>query len=103
MGYYTEYEIESDLSANTIAEELKNISGYKYYTSESDDLIWTDSIKWYDWETDMITLSHRYPNTTFIVTRIGEENGDYWKARIKNGKVDKVRGEIVYPPFPGNE
>jgi hypothetical protein len=49
----------------------------------------------------MITLSNKFPNATFIVTGIGEEYGDYWKARIKNGKVDKVKAKIVFPDFPG--
>ena len=99
MGYYTDYEIESDINPKELAYGLKDISGHSYYVNGNS--ICSDDIKWYNWEKDMITLSHKYPNATFIVMGIGEENGDYWKARIKNGKVDKVRGEIVYPPFPG--
>ncbi|AXH69627.1 hypothetical protein HWB79_gp185 [Streptomyces phage LukeCage] len=55
-----------------------------------------DTMKWYDWEDDMASLSRDWPNVLFALSGEGEEPGDLWKAWVRNGKVIKVEGRIVY-------
>lgn len=97
MGYYTKYELEYD-DEDGFEDEI---------TDALDKLGYSDlaaghsmEMKWYDHERDMIELSQEFPDTVFILTGCGEEEGDLWKKRFVDGKVDEVRAEIVYPDFP---
>ena len=53
--------------------------------------------KWYDWEKDMKTLAHKFPNITFALTGDGEDSGDVWEWRGKGDKYEFHRVEM--PPF----
>ena len=60
-----------------------------------------DEIKWYNHENDMRKYSKMFPKATFIVSGVGEEEGDYWKEYYKNGKMVRCNGDmtIAYDTF----
>ncbi len=97
MGYYTYYELEvvgGEKKAEDYVNEIGEISGY---TGEEGPFY--DTVKWYDHEKDMKTMSQRYPDVLFILSGDGEESDDFWKEYHKNGKVQRVKGSLVYPEF----
>lgn len=55
--------------------------------------------KWYEYDTDMRSLSRVYPNYLFELTGDGEESEDNWKAYYLNGKSQVEQGILFYPPF----
>lgn len=112
MGYYTDYEIEaSGFKDKTEAEFFEFKLGKDVgYTLESgsngiaSDNTWTFSAKineakWYDWETNMKKISKEFPHITIDVTGVGEEQGDMWKARFRNGEFERVVAEFKMPDF----
>ena len=59
-------------------------------------------IRWYSYKDDMLQVSRRWPDTMFILTGIGEENGDYRRAYFQNGSSHEDKGKLVFPEFhPG--
>ena len=55
--------------------------------------------KWYEWDRDLKQVSKRYPHLVFEVEAVGEDFPDIWKARVQNGKSEKVKAQITYPAF----
>lgn len=98
MGYETYYQLEVSSEAFEREEEilakLKEISGYDFY-----DLALQEHYKWYDWEGDMTELSKAFPDVTFELSGEGEETGDIWKARFKDGKSERIDAKIVWEDF----
>ena len=102
MGYYTRHELEvqddrsyernGDLVDHE--ERITEITDYQFN-------VFDDEIKWYDHEKDMRKYSKMFPKATFIVSGVGEEDGDYWKEYYKNGKMVRCKGDmkITYEPF----
>ena len=43
------------------------------------------NLKWYDHETDLENLTKKYPDLVIELEGDGEDVGDYWKKRFKNG------------------
>jgi hypothetical protein len=89
MGYYTRHELEHNDTAihgPDHEEDITELSGYPY------NLFNDGEIKWYNHDEDMKAYSKRYPKVTFIISGVGEEEGDYWKAYYKNGKVATYAG-----------
>lgn len=107
MGYYTNF----DLTVSGFKEkEHKEYFEFKLYkrnefwttqwVDQGDSLTkYLDSAKWYSWRKDLEDFSKEFPKLLFEVEGEGEESGDIWKARIKNGKVEIVKAEIVFPEF----
>ncbi len=99
MGYYTNYEL--NFNTNNPEEETKilnriqEISGYTYLFSQE--------VKWYDHDKDMLQLSREFPDIVFTLDGEGEENGDIWKAYYHNGKFVKNRAEIKFPEYNPND
>ena len=94
MGYLTIFNlniIEGDDETNHIAA-IGEISGYEEQWEG-------DSIKWYNYEKDMLKYSKLYPDTVFQITGYGEEQGDIWADYYKNGKVQKTKAEIVFNDY----
>ena len=52
--------------------------------------------KWYDHDEDMVKLSLRFPDYTFILEGEGEENGDLWRAIYHDGQMEELNVKIVY-------
>lgn len=78
MGYYTDYKIFIEEDIEEVKKILEAISGYTFYVME-DGIETQDDVKWYDCDKDMLKLSKLFPEITFIVNGIGEEN--YWKDK----------------------
>lgn len=106
MGYSTNFEITAvgfkDPDQVEFFEfKLKKISGYTFQTTTSDITysgILSDS-KWYDCVEDCTALSIAFPDVLIEVEGDGEESGDFWRARFRNGESEKITAEIVFPEF----
>lgn len=101
MGYYTRFDMTIETGKHTVAEIMTEIAAnddvfYGIDRPTSEDLVNQntnascylgvyDECKWYDEESDMIEFSQRFPDATFIVEGHGEEEGDIWRHRYKNG------------------
>jgi len=101
MGYYTQYDLElgsnERLDRDGIAEKFEDISGFSMHSIDD------ESMKWYDYDTDMQKLSKEYPEVLFIMTGIGEESDDNWRHYFRGGKSHKVDAIVAYPPFDETE
>lgn len=109
MGYYTQYELHAVdvetcspitmLEEENIAKRLwELIDGSDRYTPKSlAAAVSEDSMKWYDHEENMITLSKEYPNILFVLEGIGEEFPDAWRKWFHNGEFEASYAEVVYP------
>ena len=101
MGYYTRYELEivrDSERAKDLIDSADSVTIPGSYDLNLSRLLNGnyDTMKWYDWESDMASLSKDWPNVLFALSGEGEEPGDLWKAWVRNGKVVKVQGRIVY-------
>lgn len=80
MGYYTIYSLtrikgkSEDFDA--LNEDLRELGI---------DLDSDCNLKWYDHETDLENLTKKYPDLVVELEGDGEDVGDYWKKRFKNG------------------
>ena len=111
MGYETQYTIKADIDKCTICDmkdlteivnRLAAISGYDNWdvlvTNEEGRIESGNSIKWYEHDKDMGTLSREFPGTTFEVHGVGEginEEWDEWKKWYKDGKIIKMERIVV--------
>ena len=85
MGYYTHFEIETINDNDGSAKaDLITTSGYTW-----DDADLYDT-KWYDWATHLASSSKRFPDVTFVLSGVGEEHPDMWKAWARGGRVEQV-------------
>jgi hypothetical protein len=94
MGYYTLHQLEIVKGNDGVTDYEKEISELSEYAD-----CFSDSIKWYEHETDMRVYSLKHPNTLFKLSGEGEESGDIWAEYYLNGKMQKVYAEIVLAPF----
>lgn len=101
MGYQTQHTLEinkkDDINGplnedivEQIEENIASESGY-YWPFE-------DSIKWYDCEKDMLSVSKKYPDYLLTVRGEGEESGDIWATVFNNGKIIANWSLDVEPP-----
>ena len=89
MGYYTDFRLEAS-DGKDYYDELVQITNYPFAH---------DTVKWYDYQTDMRRFSMRYPQVLFTLMGIGEEPGDMWVAYFKDGLMQWEAAEITYPDF----
>lgn len=103
MGYYTNYLLEvldekgqeyADYKTEQQVEEiLESVTGYDLSLAG-----WSDGIKWYDHESDLIDISKRFPNNVFRLQGHGEGDGygdvDIWVKFFRNGEYYMERGII---------
>ena len=96
MGYYTDFKLshDADLDEDDLIQNLEHITKYDWYGSTT--LV---EAKWYEWETDMKTISKMYPGVLFTLEGEGEESGDLWQAYFKDGKVQVSRARIEFDAF----
>ena len=90
MGYYTYYTVETEPHNDVAIMEVEKLSGYGSTVIDGHD-----SVKWYDCEKDMTTISKIFPDTTFIVSGDGEESGDIWKRWFKDGKSKYAKADMT--------
>lgn len=91
MGYYTNYEYEEGFDAKAF-EELNKISQYNHPCM--------DEVKWYEYGEDMKSLSKLFPDRIFVLSGVGEEQGDEWKDYFKNGAVKTIKPVKTWPNPP---
>jgi hypothetical protein len=101
MGYYTNYELKIVSNPNYVDEseifsELETISGYGGFEHYDGSL---SEAKWYEHDSDMKTLSKKYPEILFQLDGEGEEAGDIWRSFFKNGKSHTSRAKIIFDDF----
>lgn len=93
MGYYTDYTVSCD---STNVNARKNIQDeldknpYKPYMGER------FNAKWYDHDTDMINISRKFPDVTFILDGLGEDDDTPWRTYYKNGGIQEATVTISY-------
>ena len=95
MGYYTTHKLEIISGNDNVTdyiEEIGELSGYG-------DGLFEGESKWHDHEGHMREYSLSHPKTLFKLSGVGEEHGDYWHEYYKSGKMQRIKGEIVYASF----
>lgn len=111
MGYYTHYDIsfKNEPMTHEYAKKLAEINPNYFgncYGDISDqfleDLISGNSMKWYDHDKDMLTLSKAFPDELFVLHGEGEESGDLWNTYYKNGHMQHCPATVVYPESDPN-
>lgn len=102
MGYYTQYviKITGIDNANQAANIIREYDIHDYDVSPNGKEVTASfESKWYDWLKDSVALSSNYPQILIEIKGEGEENGDIWKARIRNGDSETVSAKIVFDEF----
>lgn len=104
MGYYTTFYGEvsgPDFAMRAFMEDAESVVPGAYEIPLADfcsgDILGGDSMKWYGYESDMLSLSNKYPALLFSLRGEGEESGDMWKAWFRNGESLRVNAVVTYP------
>ena len=95
MGYYTRYELETQPENLEAIKELRGTNecaGYALTPSGSTG----DACKWYGHEEELGEFSLKYPNTKFILSGEGEDQGDVWRKTFINGEVEIKRAKLTW-------
>ncbi len=102
MGYYTNYDLsyEGPVDEISVIRTLAKVNpGY----FDSDDrylnIIFSDEMKWYCHEEDMLKVSTKLPDVLFTLYGEGEDANDMWVKYFKNGKMQICYATITYEPF----
>lgn len=110
MGYYTSYNLDVN-NVNTEAEhqaivdklrELKIIeyaldTGYWNERSKSSSFYSYDEVKWYDHDEDMQKIAEAFPEMTFKLTGVGEEDDDRWYCLYNGDESEEIHAVITWP------
>jgi hypothetical protein len=108
MGYYTSYELRIDppertdeVAAYVEAQGLTDdLYGLDWFRAADGFVPTYDAVKWYGHQEDMVHLSRAFPLVTFVLSGDGEEQGDVWRKRFRNGKVDvQTAPPVVWPDW----
>jgi hypothetical protein len=102
MGYYTKYNIKITGidNANQAVKIARDYDLVDYVVSDTGTvLIAFYEGKWYVWEKESVALTRNYPRILIKIYGEGEESGDIWKARIRNGECERVEAKIVFDEF----
>ena len=98
MGYYTSYTLETDAEDDQpIVDALREKEVIGGALSEGFEVY--ESVKWYEHEDDMRSISKAFPAVLFHLHGEGEENGDLWDKYFKNGKMQVCKAVISYPAY----
>lgn len=103
MGYYTNFKLEvldeygidyaEYKTEQDVEKALESISGYDVSLGS-----YTEGIKWYDHEEDLVDISKRFPKNVFRLQGYGEGDGygdvDIWVKFFRNGEYYMERGTI---------
>ena len=125
MGYYTAYSLEI-LNADNFPEksyleierevaiELARLDYFRDTDERQseweariansdypiDEILGYDTMKWYDYEDDMVEISKKFPKYKFRLHGEGEDPDDFWDDYYYNGKFSHCRGYKTYDPAP---
>lgn len=98
MGYCTNYSLSvTNGSEDLIGKLIESCEDARYAIESNGETY--DSTKWYESDNDLKRFSKKHPETLFILSGEGEENGDIWKAYFKNGKMHTIKAQIVFDTF----
>ena len=101
MGYYTVYTLRWEPQDSAVEEFIRTKQAgdenFAYGVTPYGEM--TDSVKWYEYDIDMKTLSKAFPEIIFTLSGEGEESGDVWKNYYKNGKKQADPGIITFAGF----
>ncbi len=67
-------------------------------TAEDDQLIFSDSIKNYDKQLEMLCayIAHVFPDAEGEVFCSGDDGDDLWKIEVKDGVAQTLQGTLIY-------
>lgn len=102
MGYYTDYELKASYSGNDpdyIAKLEDEISRMNVFDGGDYKNDWYTNAKWYDYDSDMILLSSKFPEVLFELRGEGERSGDIWLNYYKAGGAMRDCIVITEKPF----
>lgn len=108
MGYITNFKLkvyDKDWDGDKSRKADKTYEFKDEYLKENDRWDYISSAiegmeaKWYEYDSEMLSLSRSYPHYLFELTGDGEESEDNWKAYYLNGKSQVEQGILFYPPF----
>lgn len=132
MGYYTEYslKVQGDMVPacdHSPAEEFafcpqcgkpnelvdptdaiiawakeNTVDGYNIGELLEDECAW-EPCKWYEHENAMRAISKKFPTVLFVLSGIGEEQGDQWTKYFQGGKMQICKAEFSIPPYDPNK
>ena len=81
MGYYTTYVLKLEPSTPEILKT--RIPGSDLLLED----FFEEPMKWYEHESDLRTISEKFPDVLFVLDGRGESTGDVWRKYFKDGKV----------------
>jgi len=90
MGYYSDFEITIDgenIGSFGTEDMLKDLSKISGYTQGEGGVL---DVKWYSYHEDLVSLSEKYPDKLFCLTRWGGDNGDMERIYYKDGEFQQV-------------
>lgn len=87
----------TDEGAEAIEQFREEYEGASYCLENSGGS--NESGKWYSHEQDLKEFSKKYPDILFMLEGEGEENDDMWHLYVRNGKSQKQKAVITFPPF----
>ena len=103
-----EYDDIPDVpSLHQLAEHLKKIqnrlreNGYEFKLYK-DDPIWLPLNHVSVITKQLRQFSKNLPEDIFVITAIGQEQGDYTRVYIRNGKAQETSADIVFDDFDEN-
>jgi hypothetical protein len=101
MGYYTRFEGDVRPTVYT-RDSLETLDYVRDRANELTDgkFMSDETFKWYDWESDMVAVSDKFPDWLFTLEGEGEDNEDVWCAYFLAGKrVVHKMPKWTPPPF----
>lgn len=112
MGYYTDYTVEArgfkskddaEFFAFKLVQKGFVNSPTRFHYTELGSDFWVEfevnEAKWYDYADNLRTASRWFPDITIDVEGSGEEKGDQWRHRFRNGEQERVEAVISFPEF----
>lgn len=107
MGYYTKFKVEvtgtkDEKESVYLCYLLKIIVMYNIYNEKIRENSFSFDIeeaKWYEYDEECTKFSKDHPHITINVHGKGEESGDVWKARYRNGDSERITLPEELPPF----
>lgn len=113
MGYYTYFNLvvenedkfskEELIKASRALAEITDIVEPSYIKDDTNyPFCWVseDSMKWYDFESDMMKLGELFPEMIFVLYGEGEEKDDIWRLYIKGKEAEFQTAHIYFDPRP---
>lgn len=94
MGYYSKHKliiISGDDHVTDYEQEVKTESDYS--------CLFSDEVKWYNRDEDMLRISKKHPETVFCIFREGEETFDICNHFYHNGMSYTEKLEYTTPVF----